>query len=474
MLPRATVGGVIGVLLWVALTVGLLSCPAENQVTVPRGQTGDALVLAARKRGRYPAPSSWIVPASFKALFWARGSDASVAATWELRGAEGDQQKRALLRVGDLRMSEYFHVFRVPGEYQLTCTFHDDHGKPLSSESWQVTCVTEELSSFGRQVDPSELGKMVFIKGGMFLMGQPPDPPKDKWSHRQLPAHEVRVDEFYLGKYLVTAREFCEFLNSRGARSDAYLLGDEAWLAATIERIESWHEEGVYSRFEADKRILAARLASRRRPACSIMRDDDTGLFRPRRGVDYCPANCVTWLGASAYCEWLSERTGKKYRLPTEAEWEYAARGREGRRYPWGDQSPFGPPDSAGAASRTPYGVYGSRFGVYLSVPNVAVGSFAHGDTPEGVCDMDGYLSQWCSDVYSETYYRNSPRHDAKGPSVRAQGQGEAPRVVRGLGMSAAGSAGFRTFPAWERGYVEDHRDPQRHIEIGFRVARDP
>lgn len=113
------------------------------------------------------------------------------------------------------------------------------------------------------------------------------------------------------------------------------------------------------------------------------------------------PVVGVNWYDAVAYCRWLSDRTGGEFRLPTEAEWERAARGgREGALYPWGDEPPWEKP-YAGFDSKT-----GGPAHVGINEPN-----------DFGLYDMSEGVHEWCSDYYDYHYYRYSPERNPQGPN---------------------------------------------------------
>jgi len=141
----------------------------------------------------------------------------------------------------------------------------------------------------------------------------------------------------------------------------------------------------------------------------------DTGHEPPRHweGDQYPPelgdhpAVNVTWHDAAAYCEWLSEKTGRPYRLPTEAEWEKAARGADGRQFPWGDEWDASKCNTAegGPGTTTPVGQYSPD-----------------GDSPYGVADMAGNVWEWCADWFQA--YQGNVFPDAD--------YGETYRVLRG------------------------------------------
>jgi Sulfatase-modifying factor enzyme 1 len=115
-----------------------------------------------------------------------------------------------------------------------------------------------------------------------------------------------------------------------------------------------------------------------------------------KAGSEQQPVCQATWFGAAMYCEWKTLRSGDgcRYTLPTEWEWEYAARGCEGRLWPWGNSEPTA--DRGWTWSRIPWQVAQSRI-----VP--PIGSYPRGATPDGIHDMMNYNSyEWCSDEYEE------------------------------------------------------------------------
>jgi formylglycine-generating enzyme required for sulfatase activity len=122
------------------------------------------------------------------------------------------------------------------------------------------------------------------------------------------------------------------------------------------------------------------------------------------------PVINVDWNQAAAYCGWVGQASGVKVGLPSEAQWEKAARGTDGRAYPWGN----GSPDKSLLN-------YNGQVG-----DTSAVGSYPSGASPYGALDMAGNVWEWVNDWYDATYYANSPASNPQGPS-----SGSA-RVVRG------------------------------------------
>ncbi len=233
-------------------------------------------------------------------------------------------------------------------------------------------------------------------------------------AHR--PRHRVQVAAFSLGRFAVTNAEWALFMAADGyedgrwwpdAAARAWQQGETtaAGMHASIrffqglyrrqpELLAEAHQAGVY-----DDEILERwqlRLAMSDAELDSHLRELYPGgkLRAPRHWTDERfnrpaqPVVGITWLEAQAYCRWLSHQSGRRFRLPSEVEWEAAARGAAGRRYAWGDD--FDP--SRGNVISTH---------VMRTTP---VGIFSEGDTPEGVCDLTGNaadltLSGWGADA---------------------------------------------------------------------------
>jgi formylglycine-generating enzyme required for sulfatase activity len=163
-------------------------------------------------------------------------------------------------------------------------------------------------------------------------------------------------------------------------------------------------------------------------------------LYYGEQQFESYPVILVSWDDAQAYCAWVSRR------LPTEAEWEKAARGPYGRIYPWGNRQPgCDLANFAGCAGNTS-----------------AVGSFPAGASPYGALDVAGNVWEWVQDWYGETYYADSPSNNPDGPS---SGQY---RVLRG------GSWNYNWWDTIRVAYRYFSDPDYRDFDFGFRCGVSP
>jgi formylglycine-generating enzyme required for sulfatase activity len=224
-----------------------------------------------------------------------------------------------------------------------------------------------------------EGAKMELIPAGKFAMGS------NDGSADERPVHTVSLDAFYMDKYEVTNVTYKLCVDAGGCLAPT----DASWNSATQ------YNNPKYT---------------------------------------HHPVIFVTWYQALNYCSW------RGVRMPTEAEWEYAARGLNGRTYPWGE-------------------VLATSLANYNKSGTTPVGSYENGKSPFGLYDMAGNVWEWVNDWYSETYYQRSPAFNPLGPAVGRQ------RAMRG--------------GAWQN-YEKDVRSADRTGynpavgvgTIGFRCAR--
>ncbi len=225
------------------------------------------------------------------------------------------------------------------------------------------------LKTTGQPTHKNNIQKrMVFVKGGTFLMGS------NNGENDEQPVHSVTIDDFYIGKYEVTHKEYLEFLNVNDIDSNGSFNGQE------------------YIDMDDDD--------------CAIGNENGKFYFKGSHYTDglNCPAIEVTWYGASAYCKW------KGGRLPTEAEWEFASRGGiKSRGYEYSGSNRIGKVSWNSTNSRKKIHIVGTK------QPNEL-----------GIYDMSGNVWEWCKDWYNENYYKNS---SSRNPPERTSA---AVRVGRG------------------------------------------
>ena len=251
-------------------------------------------------------------------------------------------------------------------------------------------------------------GDYVYVPAGAFKMG-------DNFGDgeaRERPVHSVTLDAYFIGKFEVTNGEWRKFRDDPGYDDPKYWPGKRP---VPKDQVPYWTSVPNHGGGTPDS--------------------------------DNYPVLGVNWDSAVAYCNWLSARTGKKYRLPTEAEWEKAARGTDQRKYPWGN-------------------TIDHSYATYVKdasfVTATAAGVSAKGASPYGAQDMAGNVMEWCSDWYSRDYYANSPSKNPQGPTAGAY------KVVRGgtFFEEAFELRSYRRTSAWP--------SFQSHRMTGFRAVREP
>jgi len=241
---------------------------------------------------------------------------------------------------------------------------------------------------------------MVEVKGGTFTMGS------DVIANDEKPAHKVTLSDFSIGKYEVTYAEFLRFMHATG-----YVL--EADLPDSV-RIKKGYGPRTFVE-----------------PLMDVKASDSMR-----------PVGNINWYDAQAYIKWLNEATGKNYRLPTEAEWEYAAIG--------GHKST--PTVNVGGADLDKLSWYFDNAGNRSHT----VGEKMANEL--GVYDMSGNVREWCADWYAEFYYASSPEMNPQGPDVGRQ------RVLRGGSWVSSKDRMRMTFRNYDFPY-------NSHNDYGFRLA---
>lgn len=251
------------------------------------------------------------------------------------------------------------------------------------------------MDSVGRdsetlRLSVTQIGKdeapMVVIPAGEFWMGSPEDESRSK---DESPRHKVFLDSFSLDIYEVTTKQYTKFMSESGQAAPAF-----------------WDQ--VDSTRDASKPVIG-----------------------------------VSWQEANDFCKW----TGK--RLPTEAEWEKAARGTDERKYPWGQTLPTTHMANFDRKA-TPEKIYSDRL--------MLVGSYEDWKSPFGVYDMAGNVWEWVADWYEKKYYQKSPKNNPEGPETGDE------KVMRG--------GSWDDFPTALRSADRSSLIPSdQNDSVGFRCA---
>jgi formylglycine-generating enzyme required for sulfatase activity len=265
-------------------------------------------------------------------------------------------------------------------------------------------------------------GEMIWIPAGPFAMGTGADEIERlmgefelarTWAQkgyfgREQPQHRVALPAYWIGRHPVTVAQFREFLEAGGYRQARHWTASGwAWReAADRHEPDHWHDETW-------------------------------------TGDGQLPVVGVGWYEVAAYCRWLGEETGRDLRLPTEAEWEKAARGRDSRIFPWGDRF-----DAAWCNVRAS--------GLERTVP---VGRYSPaGDSPYGCAEMAGNVSEWTATQY--TPYPYEPGEGRDDPA------GEGERVTRGGSWHSPALRARTSSRGMNDPYFADN-------DLGFRCACD-
>jgi iron(II)-dependent oxidoreductase len=207
-------------------------------------------------------------------------------------------------------------------------------------------------------------GEMILIPEGEFIMGCNQDEihhsidilgGSEEWYILEYPKYKLAVKSYYIDKLEVTNSQYCEFLNEKGNQQE-----DEA----------PWLQIGSKN--------------------CLIYQDGK-GKFTPKKGYENYPVIMVSWTGARAYSKWAGKR------LPTEVEWEKAARGIKGICWPWGNTWNSNKCNNWKTSNKELKKLMAK---IYNNKGPLPVGSIPEGKSPYGVLDMAGNVSEWCSDWY--------------------------------------------------------------------------
>ena len=321
----------------------------------------------------------------------------------------------------------------------------------------------EDFAVFANQWltgDPDVPDDMVYIPYGGFEMGDHFDP---EGRTDELPVHGVLLDAFFMSKYEITNQQYCDYLNSA---YPAQIKVEGGLVYATDDT------SNIFPYCDTSTASSGSQINYSEGVFSVNIKDGTTDMSNH-------PMVKVSWYGAVAYCNWRSSEGGyeacynlstwacdftkKGYRLATEAEWEYAARGGENSpyyRYPWGDSIDC-------SMANYNYDVCDDPYETGASPWTTPVGYYDGNQTPAGIdmangyglYDMTGNVWEWCNDWY-DYYYDTSPFDNPTGPV-----SGGFP-VLRGGGWRADAD---ECRVARRHGSFPDDRDST----YGFRIVLD-
>jgi serine/threonine-protein kinase len=269
----------------------------------------------------------------------------------------------------------------------------------------------------------------VYVPGGKSVVGGDPD------AIEPLPRQEIALADFAIARFPVTFREYCAFLD--------HLDAIDPRLAEKRAPHDVRGSEGLVARRGADGHWepMGERL----------IEGEARRLYPEADGHDgNVPVLLVDWFDAVAYCAWRSKREGTVVHLQGEAEWEKAARGADGRFFPWGDR--YDPTFCHGRESRP-----------FTHQPE-PVGAFPTDESPYGVRDMAGSVREWVGDVFGVRTYEELTAEEEPTPET-PRGESTFRRV-----RSGAWNAESKWARAASRG--TGHFALTRGMGLGFRVAK--
>jgi len=279
-----------------------------------------------------------------------------------------------------------------------------------------IPLTTPEIGSI--LVSPKDGMELVYVPGGEFIMGSP-DGEGDDDEH---PQHTVYLDAFWLDKTEVTNAMFANFVKETDYNPErvcglVFQTDRSGWKC--VAGADWQHPEGPDSNID---------------------------------GRDHEPVVQVNWYDAQAYCQWAGRR------LPTEAEWEKAGRGTDGRKYSWGNEFDSSKVNYCDTNCPNVWKDTEGNDGYPQAAP---VGSYPSGASPYGALDMAGNVWEWVADWYDEAYYTQSPSANPPGPTSGDH------RLLRGgswYNRQSGVRAAFRNYSPPDGLY----------INVGFRCAFSP
>jgi len=322
---------------------------------------------------------------------------------------------------------------------------------------------------------------MVEIRGGRYPIGEDEaiwDPQAEEWKRAHMPRHEIEIAALAMGQFPVTNAEWACFMAASGYEEERWWDTEaaRAWrrgegtaeglkrgarlglrtLRANPRLLEEIHDSGqidneVYERSQQRLAMTEDEFEAHLSELYPGGRETEPRYWGDERfNSPSQPVVGICWYEGRAYCNWLSAQMGQVFRLPSEVEWEAAARGGDGRWYAYG-----------GGFDATKGNVLEAR--LKRTTP---VGVFVEGNTPAGVSDMAGNVGQWTTSAWGgDDDLIPAYPYDASDGREDAHAGSDVPRVVRGGSWS---NLAFFARAAYRDPYGRDLRDDL----VGFRVVR--
>ena len=309
---------------------------------------------------------------------------------------------------GRIYYSWFTNTANAHTEYVFGVAFPMQYVQEVTNTNQRITHEQPTLGIGSTMVNPADDALMVYVPEGEFRMGS--DPGSAPYSYgTESPSHQVYLEAFWIYQTELTNQLFSTFINETGYQS------------TVVERC--WGNAYDGSQWSL---TTGANWKAPEGPGSSIA------------GKDNHPVVQISWYDAKAYCQWANGR------LPTEAEWEKAARGTDGRLYPYGNNTP-----TCNVAN-------------FISCVGgtTPVASYPNGVSPYGALDMLGNVWEWVEDWFHQTYYRVSPYENPPGPATGTE------KVFRGGSWS-------NTLKYLNLVYRNRHVPQDSHGLVGFRCVYD-
>lgn len=320
----------------------------------------------------------------------------------------------------------------------LQCSVYMAAGMAAQMQTNNTQPSAQKLSAEKPSIDD-----LVLIPAGEFIMGDNKMEKSNKagefgnvkpWYLDEHPKHKVKLPAYYIEEHEVTNKQYLAFVSASEVSPPDHWLTTGYVLRLKIDAMDGLPIEKLQ---QLAANVFMIDKDTRRMSKEELIKDIKDKLM----SMDNLPVTYVTWQQASDYCSWIG------LRLPSEEEWEKAARGSEGQEFPWGNE----------------YKKHMSNTGSEQWETGVApIESYPTDKSPYGIFDLAGNVSEWTAD-----WYKAYP-----GSDYNSDAFGEKFKVARGAGWS--GGEGHYALQLFQRGAYRSNLQPeQKYDDVGFRCAAD-